>query len=184
MLTPRILLTYMQAPPELQGTSPSLSAVSTDEHCDSFESLFEQRVFRRIKERGYHVVPQWKVSGKRIDLVVVGEAGRLAVECDGSPYHSTPDQIRDDYERERELRRAGWRFWRVRSSEFALSPEESLTPLWKRLDALGIRPGVTEEAQGDTGGGWAPVEMDDADLTTDELDAMLDEDASVSLEGA
>ncbi|MEU5311203.1 AAA domain-containing protein [Streptomyces sp. NPDC021562] len=178
------LLTYMQAPPELQGTSPGLSAVSPDEPCDPFESLFEQRVFRRIKARGYHVVPQWKVSGKRIDLVVVGETGRLAVEGDGSPYHSTPDQIREDYERERELRRAGWQFWRIRSSEFALSPEDSLTPLWKRLDALGIRPGVTEEVQGDSGSTWSPVEMDDADLTSDELDAMLDEDASVSLEGA
>lgn len=181
------LLTYMQAPPELQGTSPSLSAVSPDEPCKPFESLFEQRVFRRIKERGYHVVPQWKVSGKRIDLVVVGEAGRLAVECDGSPYHSNLDDIREDYERERELRRSGWEFWRVRSSEFALSPEDSLAPLWKRLDDLGIRPGVTEEAQGDAGSTWTPVDIDDADdtdLTTDELDAMLDEDASVSLEGA
>ncbi|QEU89299.1 AAA domain-containing protein [Streptomyces viridosporus] len=174
------LLTYMQAPPELQGTSPALFSVSSDERCEPFDSLFEQRVFRRIKERGYHVVPQWKVSGKRIDLVVVGDAGRLAVECDGSPYHSTPDQIRDDYERERELCRAGWQFWRVRSSEFALSPEDSLAPLWKRLDALGICPGVTEEAQSDSGSMWAPVEMDDADLTTDDLDAMPDEDASVS----
>ncbi|WP_032766661.1 AAA domain-containing protein [Streptomyces sp. CNS654] len=178
------LLTYMQAPPELQGTSPSLSAVSSDEPCKPFESLFEQRVFRRIKERGFHVVPQWKVSGKRIDLVVVGDAGRLAVECDGSPYHSTPEQIRDDYERERELRRAGWQFWRVRSSEFALSPEDSLAPLWKRLDALGIRPGVTEEVQGDSGSTWAPIDVDETDLTADELDAMLEEDASVSLEGA
>ncbi|MFI6699208.1 AAA domain-containing protein [Streptomyces sp. NPDC050509] len=178
------LLTYMQAPPELQGISPGLSAVSPDERCEPFDSLFEQRVFRRIKKRGHHVVPQWKVSGKRIDLVVVGETGRLAVECDGSPYHSTPDQIREDYERERELRRAGWQFWRVRSSEFALSPENSLTPLWKRLDALGIRPGVTEEVQGDSGSTWAPVDIGDTDLTPDELDAMLDEDASVSLEGA
>ncbi|MFF0623807.1 AAA domain-containing protein [Streptomyces sp. NPDC004296] len=178
------LLTYMQAPPELQGTSPVLSAVSPDERCQPFDSLFEQRVFLRIKERGFHVVPQWKVAGKRIDLVVVGEAGRLAVECDGSPYHSTPDQIRDDYERERELRRAGWQFWRVRSSEFVLSPEDALAPLWKRLDALGIRPGVTEQVQGDSGSAWAPVDMDDTDLTDDELDAMLNEDASVSLEGA
>ncbi|MDX3854223.1 AAA domain-containing protein [Streptomyces sp. AK02-01A] len=177
------LLTYMQAPPELQGTSPTLSSVSPDERCEPFDSLFEQRVFRKIKECGYHVVPQWKASDKRIDLVVVGEAGRLAVECDGSPYHSTPDQIRDDYERERELRRAGWQFWRVRSSEFALSPDDSLAPLWKRLDALGIRPGVTEQALGESASTWAPVEMDDADVTTDELDAMLDEDASISLEG-
>ncbi|WUK30423.1 hypothetical protein OHS57_18190 [Streptomyces sp. NBC_00370] len=174
----------MQAPPELQGTSPGLSSVPQDEQCEPFDSLFEQRVYRKIKECGYHVVPQWKASDKRIDLVVVGETGRLAVECDGSPYHSAPDQIRDDYERERELRRAGWQFWRVRSSEFALSPQDSLAPLWKRLDALGIRPGVTEEPQGQSGSTWSPVDMDDADPNTDELDALLDEDASVSLEGA
>ncbi|MGW2986726.1 AAA domain-containing protein [Streptomyces goshikiensis] len=174
------LLTYMQAPPEIQGTSPSLSAVSADERSEPFDSLFEQRVFLRIKERGYHVVPQWKVAGKRIDLVVVGETGRLAVECDGSPYHSNPDQIRDDYERERELRRAGWQFWRVRSSEFALSAEDSLAPLWKRLDALGIHPGVTEEVESEVASAWAPVDMDDSDLTADELDAMIDEDASLS----
>jgi hypothetical protein len=58
-----------------------------------------------------------------------------------------------------------------------------MAPLWKRLDALGIRPGVTEEAQGDTASTWTPVDIDDTDLTTDELDAMLDEDASVSPEG-
>ncbi len=177
------LLTYMQSPPELQGASPSLSTVSPDELCRPFQSLFEQRVFIKIKERGYHVVPQWEVSGKFIDLVVVGETGRLAVECDGSPYHSTTEQIRDDYERERELRRAGWQFWRVRSSEFALSPEDSLAPLWQRLNALGIRPGVTEEAQDKTANVWIPVELDETVLTTDELDDLSDEDASVPLEG-
>ncbi|MGA5431142.1 AAA domain-containing protein [Streptomyces koyangensis] len=177
------LLTYMQAPPELQGTSPSLSSVSADEPCKPFDSLFEQRVFRRIKGRGYHVVPQWRVAGKRIDLVVVGEAGRLAVECDGSPYHSEPGQIREDYERERELRRAGWQFWRLRSSEFALSPEDSLAPLWRRLDALGIRPGVVEENQSDSVSTWAPVDMDEADSAADEPDPVLDEDVPVSFEG-
>ncbi|MFC8176012.1 AAA domain-containing protein [Streptomyces sp. NPDC057325] len=177
------LLTYMQAPPELQGASPALSAVSPDERCKPFDSLFEQQVFRRIKERGYHVVPQWEVSGKRIDLVVVGETGRLAVECDGSPYHSTLDQIHDDDERARELRRAGWQFWRIRSSEFALSPEDSLAPLWKRLDALGIRPGVTEELQGNSQSTWTPVDMDDIDFTADELDAAQSGDVPVFLEG-
>ncbi|MFI6470844.1 hypothetical protein ACIBL5_11415 [Streptomyces sp. NPDC050516] len=48
------------------------------------KSLFEQRVLLCIKERGYEVVPQWEVNGKYIDLVVTGDHGRLAVECDGS----------------------------------------------------------------------------------------------------
>ncbi|WP_436790007.1 AAA domain-containing protein [Yinghuangia sp. YIM S10712] len=156
----RSLLTYMQSPPLLQQTPPELADVSPDEPRAPFQSLFEQRVFLKIRQRGYHVVPQWKVNRKLIDLVVVGETGKLAVECDGSPYHSSLQQIHDDFERERELRRAGWRFWRIRSSAFALSPDASMEPLWARLDALGIRPGVSRDDTGDATSDWTPVELD------------------------
>ena len=157
------LLNYMQRPPVLHSTPPNLATVSPDERCDPFQSLFEQRVFLRIRERGYHVIPQWEVAGKFIDLVVVGDNGRLAVECDGSPYHSTSRQIRDDYERERELRRAGWTFWRVRSSEFALDPDEALAALWRKLDMLGIRPGAEalEPVAANGAGTWSPVALDE-----------------------
>ena len=155
------LLTYMQSPPVLQGTSPRLEDVSEDERCAPFDSLFEQRVFRRIRARGYHVVPQWRVGNKRIDLVVVGRSGRLAVECDGSPYHSTPEQLRQDFERERELRRAGWQFFRIRSSDFELSPETALEGLWKRLDDLGIQPNATPKETERSDEEWSPAPLDD-----------------------
>jgi very-short-patch-repair endonuclease len=172
------LLTYMQSPPALQSTPRSLATVSPDQRCEPFQSMFEQRVFFRIKERGYRVVPQWEVSGKFIDLVVIGENGRLAVECDGSPYHSSSRQIRDDYERERELRRAGWQFWRVRSSEFALDPEAALTPLWQRLDSLDIRPGAApEEVPADQESFWVPVALDDGEPADDDRDTADDEPA-------
>ncbi|WP_406294370.1 AAA domain-containing protein [Embleya sp. NBC_00888] len=170
----RSLLTYMQSPPILQQTPPELADVSPDEPRAPFQSLFEQRVFLKIRQRGYHVVPQWKVNRKLIDLVVVGEAGRLAVECDGSPYHSSLQQIHDDFERERELRRAGWRFWRIRSSTFALSADESLEPLWARLDALGIRPGVSRDDTGDLISDWMPVELDSEASDSDTEDLPMD----------
>ncbi|MEU7258562.1 DUF559 domain-containing protein [Streptomyces rimosus] len=146
------------------------SHVSENRLCAPFQSLFEQRVYLRIKERGYDVVPQWEVNGKFIDLVVTGNHGRLAVECDGSPYHSTQQQIHDDAERERELRRAGWAFWRVRSSAFALSPEEALQPLWARLGELDIRPrpGMESNVDDDTPHPeWSPVGLSDADPDDD-----------------
>ncbi|MFI9274849.1 AAA domain-containing protein [Kitasatospora sp. NPDC052896] len=177
------LLTHMLKPPVLHTTPPALAAVSPDEQCDPFQSLFEQRVFLAIRGRGYHVIPQWKVAGKSIDLVVVGENTRLAVECDGSPYHSTSEQIRDDYERERDLRRAGWTFWRVRSSEFALAPDEALVPLWRKLTALDIHPGAAdpEPLTPSEASTWSPVELhdepqdgeDDEDPTTDDLEGVL-----------
>ena len=116
---------------------------------------------------------QWEISSKRIDLVIIGDHARLAVECDGSPHHLTTQQIHDDAERERELRRAGWTFWRLRSSAFALDPEEALTPLWDTLTAMGIRPltSVAADSDGDeTAPAWTPVGLSDDELEDDQDD--------------
>ncbi|UCM88942.1 AAA domain-containing protein [Streptomyces marincola] len=178
------LLTYMQNPPALHPAPPTLAAVTPDERCDPFDSLFEQKVFLEIRRRGYHVLPQWEVAGKFIDLVVVGENARLAVECDGSPHHTTSKKRQEDYERERDLRRAGWTFWRVRSSEFALAPDQALAPLWRKLAALDIQPGTAgfEQFASDGASTWNPValydEAQDADVddeTTDDEDLSADD---------
>lgn len=178
----RSLLTYMVSPPPPYTHPHQPAHVSADRHCAPFDSLFEQRVFLRIKERGYDVVPQWEVNGKRIDLVVTGGHGRLAVECDGSPHHSTPQQIHDDAERERELRRAGWTFWRIRSSAFALTPDEALEPLWERLTELGIHPRTVRGASIDdapTDTPWTPVGLAEGepDEDADPYDGEPDEDS-------
>ncbi|MFD7477706.1 AAA domain-containing protein [Streptomyces sp. NPDC059837] len=167
------LLTYMQSPPPPYSHAHQPANVSPDQLCAPFQSLFEQRVFLRIKERGYDVVPQWEVNGKFIDLVVTGDHGRLAVECDGSPYHSSRQQIHDDAERERELRRAGWTFWRVRSSAFALSPEQALAPLWKRLTDLGIHPRATpgtSTEDTEPHAPWTPVGLAEAEPDDEDMD--------------
>ncbi|MCD0449467.1 DUF559 domain-containing protein [Actinocorallia sp. API 0066] len=94
-----------------------------------------------MRERGYEVVPQYPAGRRmRIDLVIVGEQGRLAVECDGRYWHSSPEQAQNDLLRERILRRAGWTVWRLRESDFLLDPDASLRPLWALLDRLGIHP--------------------------------------------
>ncbi|WP_328854375.1 AAA domain-containing protein [Microbispora hainanensis] len=155
----RSLLAYMLNPPPALGREP-LSDVTPDEPHRDFDSLFEQRVFLRIRERGYHVVPQYEVNGRRIDLVVSGAQGRLAVECDGDRWHGTPEQLENDLDRERELKRAGWQFWRVRESEFYFDQEAALAPLWAELDRRGIRPGevdADDEAQQDES--WSAVTL-------------------------
>lgn len=166
------LLSYMENPPSSLGESPFAEDVSANERQPPFESLFEQRVFLAIRRRGYHVIPQFKVSGRRIDLVVSGTSGRLAVECDGRVAHSTPDQVRSDMDRERELRRVGWEFWRVRESEFCFDAEQALAPLWQELGRRGISPGVTERPVGSESSSWAPVELpvEDDPLDTEDTE--------------
>jgi len=104
-----------------------------------FDSWFEVDVFQKITKRGYRVIPQHEVAGYRIDLVVEGMQGRLAVECDGDTWHGA-ERYEEDMGRQRTLERCGWVFWRVRGSAFYRDPEAALEGLWKKLDKLGIHP--------------------------------------------
>ncbi|MBX6390483.1 MAG: DNA helicase, partial [Frankia sp.] len=157
--------------PEL-ATPPRLAEVAPDIAHPRFDSLFEQRVFRELTLAGYRVLPQVEVNGRRIDLVVTGGRARLAVECDGEDA-GTPEQVAHDFARERQLRRAGWPFWRIRQSDFEADPAAALAPLWPRLAAAGIEPspspaeegGVTAEDVGAGAGGttWAPIALSELD---------------------
>ncbi|MGA4840546.1 AAA domain-containing protein [Streptomyces sp. G45] len=164
------LLAYMENPPAALASSDTIGEVSSDIPQKPFESLFEQHVYLRLKEHGYHVIPQYPAGSKRIDLVVVGARGRLAVECDGERYHSTPEQIRRDQQRDRELQRVGWTFWRIRESEFRFDPDEALSGLWEELNRLGIHPatfgGADGQSRSSSASGtprWTPL-----DLSSDE----------------
>lgn len=104
-----------------------------------FESWFEVDVFLKIAERGYRVIPQFEVAGYRIDLLVEGMQGRLAVECDGDTWHGA-DRFETDTARQRMLERCNLTFWRVRGSTFYRDHEAALEALWNTLSRLGIHP--------------------------------------------
>lgn len=102
-------------------------------------SQFSYEVGNLILDKGYQVIPEYPVIGYRIDLVVQGENARLAVECDGDQYH-TLENWEADQVRERQLRRAGWEFWRISGSSFYRHKEKALDSLWEKLEELGIKP--------------------------------------------
>ncbi|WP_406257366.1 AAA domain-containing protein [Streptomyces chartreusis] len=155
------LLTYMQNPPAQLADTDTLGLVPSDVRRPPFDSLFEQHVYLRLKQAGYHVIPQYPAGSKKIDLVVVGARGRLAVECDGDYYHSTPEQIRRDQQRDRELQRVGWEFWRLRESEFRYDPDEALAGLWQELDRRDIHPADFTPTQHThpTAPLWVPLDL-------------------------
>ncbi len=109
-----------------------------------FDSWFELDVFLAITRRGYRVIPQVEVGGYRIDLVVQGLDGSLAVECDGDAWHG-PDRYEADAARQRDLERCGWEFWRLLESVFRLDPDEALTDLWKTLERRQVFPTIEEK---------------------------------------
>ncbi|MEX2008541.1 MAG: AAA domain-containing protein [Candidatus Spechtbacterales bacterium] len=102
-------------------------------------SQFSYEVGNLIINRGYQVIPEYPVIGYRIDLVVQGENARLAVECDGDQYH-TLENWEADQTRERQLRRAGWEFWRISGGSFYRHKDKALDSLWEKLDELKIKP--------------------------------------------
>ena len=104
-----------------------------------FESWFEAKVFWEIAMKGFLVIPQLSVSNYRIDMVVIGSNGRLAVECDGDIYHSEAHE-ESDFNRQWKLERYGWTFRRIRSSAFYLDPSGVLEGLWEKLKEMKIYP--------------------------------------------
>jgi very-short-patch-repair endonuclease/DNA-binding transcriptional regulator YiaG len=105
-----------------------------------YESWFEVDVALELVRKDFTVLAQHEVAGKRIDLVVEGGQARLAVECDGDKWHGV-DHYEEDMQRQRQLERCGWEFFRVRESAFYADKNAALQQLWPILDARGIFPG-------------------------------------------
>ena len=153
----RSLLGYVISPPQVFGGEQHLDLRWDSEKRQPFGSKFEQRVFLKIREKGYAIQPQFEVNGRFIDLVVSGAKGRLAVECDGDFWHSSRDDQMADLDRQLELERAGWRFVRIRESDFNRNPDKSLENLWTELDQRGIRPNDLRPQDAPASETWSPL---------------------------
>ncbi len=130
-----------------------------------FESWFEVDVALELIRRDFIVLPQFAVAGKRIDLVVEGGQARLAVECDGDNWHGA-DRYEDDMQRQRQLERCGWQFFRVRESAFYANKDDALAGLWRMLEERGIFPNPRRTDPsgkvGFEGEEWRSSDTDDA----------------------
>ncbi|RZT79674.1 AAA domain-containing protein [Micromonospora violae] len=134
------LLSYMLHPPATLTIDPDLDDITPDTRTEPFTCLLQQRVFLELRRRGYAVVPHHPVDQRAIDLVIVGDNGRLAVECDTPTRPRQPEQVQQELHRERELRRAGWQFIRIRDSEYLYDRDAALEPMWQQLKQRGIEP--------------------------------------------
>ncbi len=102
------------------------------------DSPFEIEVGRALIAKGYHIVPQWQVGSYRIDMVAVCGNDKVAIECDGEAFHSGEAKIREDMERQTILERLGWRFIRIRGSEYFRNPEATMERVFGELESYGI----------------------------------------------
>lgn len=128
----KTLLDYAANPQAFENTHQKIAKAS--------ESPFEEAVAIALSDRGYHLVQQWEVGAYRLDMVAVYGRKTVAIECDGERWHSGDAKIREDMERQTILERLGWRFIRIRGSEYYHAPAQTIERVIRELNAYGIEP--------------------------------------------
>lgn len=128
----RDLIEYMSDPESILETLA--------QHEAKAESPFEKAVIRDLVSRNYHIVPQWEAGAYRIDIVVLSGDKKIAVECDGDRFHSGEEKLIADLERQAVLERLGWRFIRIRGSEYYRNPAGTMERVVSQLSEYEIFP--------------------------------------------
>lgn len=136
----RSLLEYAENPKVFCGIAEEIAKKA--------DSPFEEAVAKSLAAAGFHITQQWEVGAYRIDMVAEYRGKTVAIECDGERYHSGEEKIRQDMERQTILERVGWRFIRIRGSEYYRNPSKTIDRVIEELNAWGILP-ETVKLEGD-----------------------------------
>ncbi|WP_164959907.1 AAA domain-containing protein [Clostridium estertheticum] len=117
-----------------------------EERLKHAESDFEKQVMKSLLNQGYIVIPQWKVGTYRIDMVIEDGNKHIALECDGEKWH-TQDDLPNDLKRQAILERLGWKFIRIRGSQFYRNPDDTMKWVFEELENNEIRPNYLSETE-------------------------------------
>ncbi|MEH6992627.1 DUF559 domain-containing protein [Neobacillus drentensis] len=79
------------------------------------ESPIERQLYDALAFRGYAVTSQVPCGKYRIDLALIGP--RIAIECDGKAYHSSPKAKARDRRKDKCLKENGWKVLRFTGSQ-------------------------------------------------------------------
>ena len=105
---------------------------------DEFDSEFEMEVCDFLRKNGFEVDTQIGCSGFKIDLGLKRNGSPdyvLAIECDGSSYHSSKNARDRDRLRQQVLENMGWRFYRIWSTDWYLNRANEKTRLLEAVRA-------------------------------------------------
>ncbi len=108
-----------------------------------FDSWFEYDIASELISKGFsYIEPQYKVKegetyhnpktnkqsyvNFKLDLVVNNNGKRVAIECDGDPFHSLPIDVAYDIERQEFLERVGWKVYRILYSAYKRNPSNEI----------------------------------------------------------
>jgi very-short-patch-repair endonuclease len=95
---------------DLRRPQSQTQTISVDQERLKCESPIERRLYDALQLRGYYVQTQVPCGKYRIDLAL--PAYKIAIECDGRSYHSSPEQKAHDRRKNAYLRKNGWKVLR------------------------------------------------------------------------
>jgi len=107
-------------------------------------SDFENEVARYLLEKNYTIKQKWRVGSYDIDMVAIYDDKKIAIECDGKTLNHTEEEVIANLEEQEILERCGWKFIRVRASEYFRNPEKAIKDLIIQLDDKGVYPNHKE----------------------------------------
>ncbi|TKB26500.1 DUF559 domain-containing protein [Desulfopila sp. IMCC35006] len=102
------------------------------------ESPWEEILYKALVEKGVVPIPQYPVTGRRLDMALVGnqnKSRKIDIEVDGDRYHRNRDGSRkkDDVWRDIQLHGMGWivmRFWVYQLREDLNGCVEKIVTTW------------------------------------------------------
>lgn len=94
---------------------------------------FEKELYRELRDNKIDVISHFKIGKYEIDFVIDDEKGKkIAVECDEDEVKSKEEYEADIIEQE-VLTRCGWKFIRVRASQFYANKDKTVSDLITRI---------------------------------------------------
>lgn len=105
-----------------------------------FESQFQKDVYRMFRENGYEIKPQVLVGKYKIDFVLEGFNRKIAIECDGEK--QSIESWEEEYEKKICLERVGWKFFKIKGSEFYRNPDDTMKKLLQKIDKVQRKQGI------------------------------------------
>ncbi|MEO2032539.1 MAG: AAA domain-containing protein, partial [Planctomycetaceae bacterium] len=126
---------------------------------DPFANWLEADLYVDLKERDFRVLPHMPtgVGDYSIDLVVDDGQQRVGIECEGEHWDGE-EAFAIDFDRQQQLRRAGWKILRVRGSEYRYNPTQTVDRLCNDLAHFGNL---------DAANNTPPNEGNDSGISTD-----------------
>ena len=99
-------------------------------------NTFEKELYKELRNNNIEATSHYKIGKYEIDFVVNDENGKkIAIECDGDETKSKEEYETDITEQD-VLTRCGWKFIRLRASQFYSNKEKTISELVTRINNI------------------------------------------------